>query len=136
MDPTTHVILFKDGGKKYLNKNAYDVIWGEISTGKKEILINGSMISVAMIGELISIEEFYQQHPDERPEIRYPEMPGIGARGVIVRETNIKNLKSIEAGLQRYIDSDKYQGTKAPLELLLLVQTRILENEDSEIKAA
>jgi len=135
INSATHVILMKDGSKKYLNKKAYDFMWRKIEEGASEILMGGNLISMASVAQLMSLDEYYTQYPKDRPaqlnEFKFETV-------VKNATTHRKALEGMIKGLKRYIASTPenpvnpngcmpcwYQGTKAPLELLEKMEAKL-----------
>ena len=74
----------------------------------------------------MTISKYYETYPDKRPPVtnRLKELPGMGFSGIIAnsRETALKGMIK---GIKYYINSDKYQGTEAPKELLEMMEKRL-----------
>jgi len=130
----THVIVLKDGGKKFLTKAEYDVVWADMLASKKEILLNGSMLSVAMFGEVITLQEFYAQYPKERPPVITEFGPGSGVNGFISAQTIARNLKSMIKGITQYINGHDYKKTQGPIEIRKQMEARLYEVEHEQVK--
>ncbi len=125
-NPATHILIFKDGSKKYLNQKGYDVIWSKLEAGKKEILLNGSLISFSSISKILSLGEYFDQYPNERPfyQDRYKDLAGLGYEGII-KSVPCQRLEQMIIGIKRYINSDRNQKTGYPEELLAIMEGRL-----------
>lgn len=139
---TTHVIIFHDGSKKFINQKAYDQIWKNVETGIEKIAMGGNIFHFASISKIISLEEYYNQYPDERPAPTMKDVgkimaeKGIGLREIINRENDTRHIESMIKGLKNYIASTPenplhtyggtafYQRTQAPLELLAIMKKK------------
>ena len=129
----THIIVFKDRTKKFINEKAYKFIWDKSVKGEQMINIGGTLINLYSITQLTSISEYYSQHPEERPkEIKtYKQIEqGKGFSGIISASRK-EALQGMLKGITKYIKSDQYQGTQAPLELKKQMELRLAEPVDN-----
>jgi hypothetical protein len=63
---TTAVILFYDESKKFLNQDQYQAIksaYGNPNVQKLEI--DGCLYSKSSISKILTLQEYYEQYPDE-----------------------------------------------------------------------
>lgn len=93
--------------------------------------IEGSTIMGSNIAEVMTISKYYETYPDKRPQRvdRFKELPGLGISGTI-KLAKGDALKGMIRGIKNYIDSDRYQGGKEPLELLEMMENKLLRLED------
>ena len=124
-----YILVFIDGSKKYINKKAYDFIWKEMANGKDIIGVAGQMINLKSIKIMQNLEEYYDQYPKERPQVyddfKQKIQEDQGIIGTINRyKDNKRALKGMIKGLEGYINSDRYQGTNNPKELLSLMKLK------------
>jgi len=67
-DVKDHIIIFNDGSKKMITENQFNAIT-QMSSGQKDsLVIDGSLIKFHSISKLLSMDEFYEQYPDQRPQ--------------------------------------------------------------------
>ncbi len=118
-DVSTHVIIFKDKSKKFINQKAFDIFWREAEKGKTEVLINKTIISIPSIAKLISVSDYYNQYPDERNS--YIPLFEVKEK----KQYNRNALRGMTEGLRKYIASACYQGTNNPKELLALMENKL-----------
>jgi len=64
----THVIVFFDGGRKFITQEQYDFIIRTTAISKSISTPQLGYIAFASIAKIPEIEDFYQQFPDERPQ--------------------------------------------------------------------
>jgi len=64
----TYVIRFKDNSKQFITTAQEEAFWNAQAQGAKGIKIDGAYIDFAMVGRLLSVEQYYEAYPDERPE--------------------------------------------------------------------
>ena len=111
----THYLITDEQNNDLMEKTLDDIL-----------LVDGNAIKVRNIAEVMTISKYYESYPDKRPQRidEFKNLDGMGFGGVIAnsRETA---LKGIIKGLKRYIESDKYQGTEAPKELLKVAEQRL-----------
>jgi hypothetical protein len=62
------VIVFHDKSKKWVTKaQAEHIFNASCEPGQKGILIDGSFYTFSAISKILSLKDFYDQFPDERP---------------------------------------------------------------------
>ena len=62
------VIVFHDKSKKWVTKaQAEHIFNASCEPGQKGILIDGSFYTFSSISKILSLKDFYDQFPDERP---------------------------------------------------------------------
>jgi hypothetical protein len=121
---STHIIVFKDGSKKFINEKAYRFIWEESLKESSIIHIGGQLINLHSIKTLSSLDEYYAQYPNEKPRENFKDWTGKGFAEIINGSGN-KALEGMIKGLKKYISSNQYKGTEAPLELLKLMEKKL-----------
>lgn len=72
----THVIIFFDGSRKYIPTAIADRMFAADSE-IKNVTFNGSLINLASISKILSLEEFYEQYPKEQPDKPLPTLSDI-----------------------------------------------------------
>lgn len=105
------------------------MIWQAMTKGKDIIGVGSQMINLKSIKVMQSLEEYYNQYPDQRPpqydDFKQRIQEDQGILGTINKfKDNKKALKEMIKGLEGYINSDHYQGTEAPKELLSIMNTK------------
>jgi hypothetical protein len=101
----TNVIIFHDKSKKMITNTQAQIIFKESGTEKKSILIDGSLITFSSISKVLTLEEFYNEYPTEKPNI-VPEWKETATdyRPLSdVASGNPKWLKGLIKGLKQYI---------------------------------
>jgi len=95
-----------------------------------EAYLNGSLIMRKNIADILTLEKYYETHPNKRPLIvdNYKFLDGMGYTGIIKKVGKGKAMKSMIKGLENYITSDNYKGTEAPKELLSLMKTYAIQD--------
>jgi len=104
----TNVIIFHDKSKVFITNQQKDLCYSEVASRSGKIIIDGQMYSLSNMAKVLSIEDFYQQYPEERP----PERKEFDNEEVIpMTPEQVKNMrKGLMIGLKRYIDEQKAQG--------------------------
>jgi hypothetical protein len=117
-----YMLVFFDGSKKIISQKQYLNIFSNM--GKHEsfnIKIDDQLYNSKSISKLLSLEEYYNQHPQDRPPVyKALEIPPIS------KTTNKRHTEEMIKGLKKYITSDKYRGTDKPIELLKQMEQRLL----------
>ena len=105
----------------------------------EEIDIEGCLLKVKNIADILTIEKYYETYPQRKPTDvdKYKTLEGLGYDG-IVKFADGEALQGMIKGLKRYIAStpenpvcpngtDKawYQGTQAPIELLAKMEAKL-----------
>lgn len=62
----THIIITFTGGKYFITQEQYNVI-SKMDNNKK-IILPSAVINTNVISEIQTINEYYNNHPDERPQ--------------------------------------------------------------------
>jgi len=117
----THVIIFHDKSKKFISKEVFDNIWKLSTSGQDKFKSGENIIAFSSIAKILTTEEFYNQYPQEREAqiaTSYKNFNGLGFRGVIANATVKNALESIIKGMESFIESARYQGSKETKELL------------------
>lgn len=94
----------------------------------EELEIDGSILKVKNISDILTIEKYHETYPQRTPGRELPEfnkLPGMGMEGII-KNSHETAIKGMVAGLKKYISSDRYQGTEAPLELLKQMEKKLI----------
>lgn len=139
-DVKNQVIIFHDKSKKFVTKQQAEVVINQSTTAAKGIKIDGSFIGFSSISKILSLQEFYNQYPDERPApTAHQDFTGTGDilnRILTPIQINAKRIRAVDQlikGLQKYINSDKNQGTKKPEALLAHMQERLTQIYDNKL---
>lgn len=127
----THILIFNDGSRRFLNQGECAFVYSQIEKNLDGFLLGDEYIRFSSIAKLLSVAEFHEQYPKERPQRDYIELPSLGGVDGIIKTADDFALKEMIIGLKRFISSTEdnpiinhtglkawYQGTKAPLELL------------------
>lgn len=139
----THIIIFHDKSKLLTTTQDFDTYIDGKKKGNKGQIINGSAYSFSSYAKYISIQDFYEQYPADRPqaviENKFPTLDEM----LNVAPNRVKFLKGVIGGLQEYISStesnplvDKwgnrnwYQGTQAPLKLLEKMEFQLAQEKN------
>lgn len=69
-DVKDKVIIFYDGSKLHITTHQEEMILLGSTQGVKGIKIDGNYYTFGSMNKIISIQEFYNQYPDERPDYR------------------------------------------------------------------
>lgn len=84
------VMIFHDGSKRFITDSQASLIFqASCGTNKSITTPQLGMITFSSIAKIISIEDFYDQYPEERPEYR-PEW----------KETPVEPYKSVQDQIQ------------------------------------
>lgn len=86
------------------------------------------MIDLSLISELLTEEEYYQKHPDNRPTQKYPELPVKKYN----KQKQISALESMIRGMRMYLEKNP-GGEKAAALLENMQKTLIKTQNASEI---
>ncbi len=62
------VVRFFDGSKIFITKEQEKALWQMSTTEAKKIKIDGQGYSFSSIDKILSLDEYYDQYPKERPE--------------------------------------------------------------------
>ena len=101
----THKIKLKDGKIEYITEKLYNQIWKDSTSGETKFKANGSVYEFEDIRRMESVEK------RERFDINQ----------YIKNKTPTNRIKAIEnmaKGVKGYVNSDRYQGTQAPITIL------------------
>ncbi len=120
----THYIITYTGSHYGITAQQENKLQTMKSTSKLDI--DGNTVIVSSIAEVMTREQYYKTFPDKRPPSLdiYKDQEGMGMEGIISASRK-DALKGLFKGLNSYINSDKYQGTKAPIELRNKIQIRL-----------
>lgn len=148
---STHVIIFHDKSKKFINQATYNAIWNMSLSGNEKLKIGENLIAFSAISKILTNDEYYAQYPEENRKkqeqkaLEYKNFDGLGIKGIINRTESASAIKQMIRGLKDYIAStpekpvcpngvDKrwYKGTNDPLEILEMMETklRLVENNN------
>jgi len=122
----THAIITYSGAHYLLTADQEEAL--RPKSLDESIELEGSIIPVRSISEIMSIGKYYETFPNRKPipMDRYRELPALGFDGVI-SISRAGAVKGIIKGLKNYIESDKYKGTEAPKKLLEMAEKRLAE---------
>jgi hypothetical protein len=136
----THVLVFKDGSVKFINKVENEFIERDKAAGCQGSYISGGFIDFKMIGKHLDAWEYYRQYPQNRPD-PYPKFDSSKYAWKAPDDTN-RAIRELTRGLERYIASTPdnpivdgegrrtwYQGTRGPKEILARMRQRLEEAE-------
>jgi len=123
----THIILFHDHSRRLITEADSQIYFQGRRQGKTAMIIDGGSYAFSSMAKVLSVQEFYEQYPAERPqktaENKFPTLDEM----INVAPNRIRALKGIIAGLKNYISGPEYQGTKKPIELLKVMEERLFE---------
>lgn len=121
------VIMFIGGGTQFITGGQETMIFSQQATIAGGVRIDGNFLSLSSISRIISRDEYYNQHPEKRPPAEYKSFDhqefGNIRNGLVHKEA----LESMVRGMKGYIESDRYQGTQAPKDLLKMMENRLEE---------
>lgn len=141
---STHVIIFHDKSKKFINQATYNAIWNMSLSGNEKLKIGENLIAFSAISKILTNDEYYAQYPEENRKkqeqkaLEYKNFNGLGFRGVIDLAKTTFALESMIKGMKQYLAStpekpvcpngvDKrwYKGGEEPKELLQLMENKL-----------
>ncbi len=122
IDAKDHVIIFNDFSRKFITKRQYEKIL-EVS-GESKFIIDGCEYYKRKIDKLLTPEEFASQYPKETKTI-YRDFSA--EKPFKWERQNKRGLEEMAKGVQRHIDSDKYQGGREPIDLLAKMKLKLVD---------
>jgi hypothetical protein len=129
------IIIFHDGSKKQVTTSRAEKIW-ELSAKQDGFMIAGSYYKFSTVAKILTLEEYYCEYPDERPD----PTPIIEESRLIAEpkyvHSRARALASLIKGLEQYIASDKYQGTENPKKILEKAKRKLEEAKAGEPQPA
>lgn len=132
----THVVVFQDKSKKFLNEQAYRAIYNAILAGKDLFPAGNQIINLKAIKVLESVEDYYLQYPSERPQVNeHKDFTGLGYER-IVKTAPQNGLEQLIIGLGKAIDKMSPPEGSPSRELMAKMLKRKREHEDEEKKGA
>lgn len=124
------VILFIGGSTQFITEAQEQMIFSPQATVAGGCKIDGNFLNLSSISRIIGRDEYYAQNPNKRPANEYQTFDGgfHESLGAIRRaEVHKKGLESMVVGMKKYIESNRYQGTQAPIELLKMMENKLTE---------
>lgn len=123
IDAKDHVIIFKDGSRKFITKVNYLKLWN-FTGNAANFKMEGSSYTMNMIAKLLTPEEFASQYPKDAKTV----YRDFSAEKPFKWERQSKRgLEEMAKGVQRHIDSDKYQGGRGPIDLLAKMKLKLVD---------
>lgn len=123
------VIVFNDGSSKFITREQEEMLFSPAVVNYGSARIDGDYINLKSISRVISIEDYYSQFPAKRPAAEYSEFDHKAFSEIRKGRVRKSALESMIEGMKKYIASDRYQGTSKPLELLKMMESRLLSLE-------
>lgn len=121
----THVILTVSGNHYFLNKKQTEKLFS-LRGKNATIEIDGQTIMVRRISEIMTIDEYYRNHPEKRvPDYKRLEQMGLGI--IKKARNNKKAIIGMKKGLESYVNSAMYQGTENAIKLIDFANKRLAE---------
>jgi len=113
-NPITQVIIFHDGARKFITESQSALIFqGSAGTNKSITTPQLGLITFSSIARIISLNDFYEQFPDERPETR-PEfkVESVGEYRTLEQQglSSARNTKAMIKGIDLFISQAKARG--------------------------
>lgn len=135
------VIIFHDGSRKFITNRQADIVISQSTTAAKGIKIDGSFIAFSSISKILTLQEFYNEYPDERPPETQNKVFTTPAGDMLdrvisplkLKQQRIRAFEQMIKGIKKYIDSDKNQGTGKPEILLAHMERKLNLIYDSPI---
>lgn len=127
-DINTAVLVFHDGSNKYITQNQYEALIGQYTNPNlQKIEIGGSLYSKSAISKILTLEEFYEEYPTKKPELKgineisnlYEYDPSKDLRSEKLAN---KGLEQLLKGLGRYIAEEAAKGNKTPKAIAMYEQ--------------
>lgn len=121
-------IIFHDGATKEITREQEQAIIQDSCSTKKHIVIGGDLISFSSISRIVSTEDYYNQHPNKRPQYENytfseaDEFNQLRERKMLEREKYVSPIKQAEK-------------RKRPLEYMILGLKKFINNNKSTRKA-
>lgn len=104
------IIIFHDRSKKWISSKQAEAIYSMSGSTQKGVTIDGSFYTFSSISKILSVQDFYQQFPDERPE----ETPEWKKEDHVSLSEQVnrtpESLSGLLKGLKRYIDMELSKG--------------------------
>lgn len=131
-DVKTHVIVFKDGSMKHVNRGENSVIEDAMRAKSNGVKISGGYIDFKVIAKYLTSQEYLKQYPQNRPS-RYEDFTGT-ARFPRKKSPAEKKTAMVGMilGLEGYINSQRYQGTPETKLILAKMKDRLRKIESGE----
>jgi hypothetical protein len=126
---STHIALFNDGSKKFMNKAAYKFMYEAIMKGMDVAPMGGQIINLKSLKLLASVEEFYKQYPQEKPNYTTRnDLTGYGLEKTY-KIVPIRALRGMIKGMQRHIERT---GANEKSESYQLLQKMLIREKEYE----
>lgn len=118
-EATTHVVLFFDSSKLFLTEQQYQGLLFAITEGRKQVAVNGSLYTTAHIAKVLSLDEFYQEYPAEKPSPVVDHFDKYKA--LVKRPMGLRSVQQLLKGIERAIAGFRHQGIE-PLKAIALAE--------------
>jgi hypothetical protein len=106
------MLVFTDRTTKEIGLTEKNNIMNAIKVGKDFVAIEGSLYRVWTLGEIITLGEYYDRHPDKRPNVDGYDFKDFSAGNFKPKNCKQSNIvKQLMKGLKDYIDGDQNAGT-------------------------
>lgn len=113
------MLIFTDKSSREITEEQKRMV--ERSLDKDYICLDGQYYKTFMLGKVLSIEDYYREYPDKRPEnTNYTFIPEMveGSTGLLTEKpepslTTKPALSGIIKGIENYMGSEQYKGSNA-----------------------
>lgn len=113
LEENVAVIIFHDKSQKFINQNQHNAIFKAHSNPNvKTIEIDRSMYFIASMSKILTLEEYYIEYPDKKPERKF-ENQFTKYEGVEQMANSKNGLESLIRGLKKFIDESFVETPKA-----------------------
>ena len=111
--PKTHVIITQIGGHYQITQDQYNAL--QKKEMDEELILEGGNVKLRQIAEVPTIKKYYEMFPNKIPTqtSKYKKLPS-AYQQISYKE----GILGIIKGINKYIQSEKYQGTIKPKEIL------------------
>lgn len=118
----THIIRFKDRSKKKITEASYNAIFKLSVTpnGTTKFTLQGQMYDLNGVDKLMSLEEYYEQYPNERPA---PQKILTSTNSFVKRAPDYA-LKGMTKGLEQFIAERDGKVSQQVKDMLTNIQQR------------
>jgi hypothetical protein len=130
----THVIIFVDKSKKHITEKEAELIFQKSATGLKGILINGNAIMFSGISKILSLAEYYEQYPDQRPATTNYTKPSKEERVPFTKARHIKALKLMIVGFEKNFEGREMPPQSKKILDNMRYRLKLSEDDPSEVR--
>lgn len=105
----THVVVTATGSNHFISKVQYETFLNMSLDDMLRIDAKGTMVKVASIMEILTVEQYYEQHPDQKPAV-YTKMEWLeevpqGIDGLLANAPK-KGLEQMILGMKKFVKAN------------------------------